>query len=144
MSASPAAEAVAAILSHPLPEAHASRLALLAIRRMGAHGLGDAVAAHAVFSTFRQDFRRPLLLLRALMADLAGAAQGPITIAPCCCPRMTGAEAALLAVLAKVERTPDAAHLLLGDLLGVRHADGVLASASAVAAAFADAGWPIS
>lgn len=144
MSASSAAEAAVAILSHPLPENPPARVALLAIRRMGAHGLADAAAAHALFANFRQDFRRPLVLLRAFMADLASAAAGPIAIAPCCCSRMTGAEAALLAVLARVDQAPDTARLLLADLLGVRRVDGVLASAAAVAAAFADCGQPIS
>ena len=143
MTASPAAETVAAILSHPLPESPSARIALFAIRRMGAHGLNEAGAAHALFSNFRQDFRRPLILVRALMADLASAAAGSIAIAPCCCPRMTGAEAALLAVLARVEHQPESAHLLLSDLLGTRRVDGVLTSAAAVAAAFADCGRPI-
>lgn len=143
MSVSPA-DATSAILSHPLPEAPPSRIALLAIRRMGAHGLHDAAAAHALFCNFGQGFRRPLVLLRAFMADLAATAEGTIAIAPCCCPRMTGAEAALVAVLARVEGQPEAAHLLLADLLGTRRVDGVLAGAAAVAAAFADAGRPIS
>jgi hypothetical protein len=143
MSVSPA-DAASAILSHPLPETPSSRITLLVIRRMGAHGLHDAAAAHALFSNFRQGLRRPLVLLRAFMADLAATAEGTIAIAPCCCPRMTGAEAALIAVLARVEVQPEAAHLLLADLLGTRRVDGVLASAAAVAAAFADAGLPIS
>ena len=143
MTASRTAETVAPILSHPLPESPSARIALFAIRRMGAHGLDDAGAAHALFSNFRQDFRRPLILMRALMADLASAAAGSIAIAPCCCPRMTGAEAALLAVLARVEHQPESAHLLLRDLLGTRRVDGVLTSAAAVAAAFADCGRPI-
>jgi hypothetical protein len=143
MTAQPAVDTVSAVLSHTLPECTAARIALFAIRRMGAHGLADAGAAHALFSNFRQDFRRPLVLLRALMADLAATATGSIAIAPCCCPRMTGAEAALLTVLARVETQPRSAHVLLADLLGTRGVDGVLASAAAVAAAFADAGQPI-
>ena len=114
------------------------------MRRFGAHGLTDARAAHALFTGFGQSFRRPLVLLRALMADLAATAQGPIAIAPCCCARMTSAEAAMVTVLARVETAPDTARLLLSDLLGVRRADGVLASAAAVAVAFADEGRPVS
>ena len=110
---------------------------------MGAHGLADARAAHAIFTLFREGFRRPLTLLRTLMADLAGTAAMPIAIAPCCCARMTTAEAGLLAVIGQVETTPDKAALLLSDLLGLRRADGVLASAAALAAAFADEGRPI-
>ena len=133
-----------AALPHLLPSCPNARLALFAMRRIGAHGLADARAAHALFTGFGQSFRRPLVLLRALMADLAATATGPIAIAPCCCARMTQAEAAMLTVLARVETAPDAARLLLADLLGVRRADGVLASAAAVAMAFADEGRPVS
>ena len=133
-----------ATLPHLLPLCPNARLALFAMRRIGAHGLTDARAAHALFTGFGQSFRRPLVLLRALMADLAATATGPIAIAPCCCARMTTGEAAMLTVLARVETAPDAARLLLADLLGVRRADGVLASAAAVAMAFADEGRPVS
>jgi len=138
------AAATAAMLPHPLPPCVNARIALFAVRRMGAHGLGDARAALALVNAFGQQFRRPLTLLRALMADLAGSAAGPIAIAPCCCMRVTAAEAALLTVLGRAETQPDAARVLLADLLGIRRVDGVLASAAALAAAFADEGRPIS
>jgi hypothetical protein len=131
------------MLPHALPACPNTRLALFAMRRIGAHGLMDAHAANAMLNGFGESFRRPLVLMRALMADLATMANGPIAIAPCCCMRMTAAESAVLTALARAETAPDAAHLLLADLLGIRRADGVLASASAVAAAFADAGRPI-
>jgi len=143
-STSPSPAAATAALPHTLPECGNARLALFAMRRMGAHGLADARAAHALFTAFGQGFRRPLVLTRALMADLASAAAGTIAIAPCCCARMTHAEAALLSVLARVETRPANARLLLADLLGVARVDGVLASFAAVAAAFADEGRPIS
>lgn len=132
-----------ALLPHALPECENARVALFAMRRMGANGLADARAAHTLFTAFGQSFRRPLVLLRALMADLACSAAGTIAIAPCCCARMTPAEAAMLAILARIETAPDAARLLMSDLLGVRRVDGVLASAAAVAAAFADEGRPV-
>lgn len=131
------------LLPHPLPTCPNARILLFAMRRIGAHGLNDARASHMLFTTFGQDFRRPLLLLRALMADLAGASAVQIAIAPCCCARTTSAEHALLTVIGRVEMTPETARHLLSDLLGVRHVDGVLASAAAVAMAFADAGRPI-
>lgn len=136
---------VAAItpLPYPLPSCPNARVLLFAIRRMGAHGLADARAAHAMFTLFREGFRRPLTLLRVLMADLAGHAALPIAIAPCCCARMTVAESSLLAIIARVETAPDTSALLLGDLLGIRRPDGVLASIAAVTAAFADEGRPI-
>lgn len=139
----PAPATTAAALPYPLPACPNARVLLFAMRRMGAHGLADARAAHAIFTLFREGFRRPLLLVRMLMADLAGNAAMPIAIAPCCCGRITIAEAGLLTIVARVESAPDAAALLLGDLLGIRRADGVLASVAAVSAAFADEGRPI-
>ena len=83
------------------------------------------------------------MLMRALMADVAAHSAGTIAIAHCCCARMTPAEAALLTVLARVETHPDLSLLLMKDLLGIARVDGVLASAAAVAATFADAGRPV-
>jgi hypothetical protein len=133
-----------AVLPHALPGCPNARVALFAMRRIGGHGLADARAAHALFTAFGEGFRRPLMLIRALMADMAASAAGPIAIAPCCCAQMTHAEAALLTILARVELYPETARLLLSDLLGVRAVDGVLASAAAVAMAFADEGRPVS
>jgi hypothetical protein len=131
------------LLPHALPATASTRLALFAIRRMGAHGLADARAAHAMFTAFGQGFRRPLVLMRTLMTELASTAQGTIAIAPCCCPRMTPAEAALLAIVRRVETAPETARYLAIDLLGVRRVENVLMAAGAVAAAFADHGTPI-
>lgn len=131
------------LLPHAMPACPAARLALFAIRRMGAHGLSDAHAAHAMLTGFGESFRRPLVLMRALMAEIAITATGPVSIAPCCCMRMTTAESAMLNVLARVEVEPEIARLLLADLLGVRRIEGVLATAAAVAVAFADAARPI-
>lgn len=130
-------------LPHALPACANARIALFAMRRMGAQGLADARAAHTMFTAFGEGFRRPLVLLRALMADLAGTSAEQISIAPCCCARATAAETALVTILARVETAPEAARLLMADLLGVRRIDGVLASAAAVAMAFADEGRPI-
>ena len=132
-----------ASLPTTLPEDANARVLLFAFRRMGAHGLDDAVAATAIMRTFGARFRRPLVLLRAMMADLAHAATCPISIAPCCCTRMTGSEATVLTIVARAETAPESARLLLGDLIGVRRPDGVLASITLVAQAFADAGRPV-
>lgn len=131
------------VLPHALPACPSARIALFAMRRMGAHGLHDARAAHAMVLAFGAGFRRPLVLMRAMMADIAASAGGTIAIAPCCCARMTTAEAALLTILARVETAPHAAQFLMADLLGVREVAGMLASAAAVAIAFADEGRPI-
>jgi len=139
----PGAAALVDPLPHALPDGANARLALFAIRRIGAHGLNDALAAHCFMTTFGEGFRRPLMLMRAFMHELAGAAAHPIAIAPCCCARATSSEAALVAALARAADAPGAARLLLADQLGARAVDGVLACATAVAAAFADAGRPI-
>ncbi|KQN93450.1 hypothetical protein ASE95_00340 [Sphingomonas sp. Leaf231] len=138
-----AADLATNVLPHALPECGNARAVLFAMRRMGANGLSDARAAHGFFTAFGEAFRRPLLLMRALMADMATNAAVPIAIAPCCCARMTPSEHALLAIVARVETRTDNARLLLQDLLGQRHVDAVLASAAALAAAFADEGRPV-
>jgi len=134
---------VSEALPHPLPETIAGRILLLAVRRMGAHGLHDAVAANTFLSTFGQGFQRPLLLARAFMAELAATSTTTIPIAPCCCARMTWAEATILTAIGHAERRPEAAQLLLADLMAQRRADAILMSAAALSAAFADAGLPI-
>lgn len=134
-------------LGHALPRAQpecvGARLALFGVRQIGSGGLQDASAAHAFVTAFGKDFRRPLLLLRNLMADMSATAAGPIPIAPWCCTRMTPAEGALLDLLAIAPTDPARARLLLADLLGARRVDGVLASATALAQAFADLGLPL-
>ncbi|GHH09647.1 hypothetical protein GCM10008023_06600 [Sphingomonas glacialis] len=134
---------LAASLPNAMPEDPNARLLLFAFRRLGANGLNDAHGAQALFHSFGAAFRRPLLLLRTMMADLAHSATCPIAIAPCCCLRMTSAEAAILTIVARAETAPETARLLLGDLIGVRRPDGVLASVTALAQAFADAGRPV-
>lgn len=121
----------------------AQRLLLFGIRQLGANGLDDACAAHAFVTAFGKDFRRPLLLLRTFMMELSTLAARPIQIAPWCCGRMTHSEATLLAVLTRANEKPGAARILLADLLGVRDASGVLATGTALAAAFGDQGMPL-
>ncbi len=131
------------ILPRPQPDDPAQRLLLFAFRQMGAHGLEDAAAAHAFVTAFGKNFRRPLILLRTLMLELSAAAQSPLQIAPWCCGRMTGCEAALVAAIGKTLENEAAAHLLLADTLGTRNASGPLATATALAIAFADLGMPL-
>ncbi|TKD50786.1 DUF6628 family protein [Sphingomonas baiyangensis] len=137
------AHPLAAALPHLQPHDAAGRLLLFGIRQMGAHGLNDAACAHAFVTAFGKDFRRPLVLLRTLMHEMSQAAAGPIQIAPWCCRRMTAGEAALLTVLRRIDREPDAAALLLSDLLGVREPASVAVSAHLLASAFSDLGLPL-
>jgi hypothetical protein len=135
--------AILSALPHSSPACENARIALFAIRRLGGHGLMDANAAQTFVIAFGKGFRRPLTLARAMMADLARTSTVSIPVAPCCCPRMTASEQALLTILSRVEHNRESASLLMADLLGQRRIDGVLASVAALAVAFADEGRPV-
>lgn len=135
---------VPALLPHAAPECPYARLLLFTVRRMAAGGLNDAHAAHALFTGFGIGFRRPLVLLRALMAEVSRVSTKKLLIAPCCCGRTTEDERTLLAVVARANTAPMASARALGGLLHVRSSLGVLTSAQAVAACFADLGMPLS
>lgn len=136
-----------ATLGHALPrlqpEDPGARLLLFGIRQMGSGGLHDAAAAHAYVTAFGRDFRRPLILLRSLMAEMSAASAGPIQIAPWCCARMTAAESATIEIIARAPYDIPRARVLLADLLGVRQVDSILATAHALANAFSDLGLPL-
>lgn len=133
----------AAMLARSVPSCPYARLLLYAMRRMAAGGLHDAFAAHALLTGFGARFRRPLVLIRAFMAETARVSATTLAMAPCCCRRMTREEEALLAALAGALAAPAAAHGQLCALLRVRTCLGLVTSAQAVAAAFADAGMPL-
>ncbi|MFZ3483311.1 DUF6628 family protein [Sphingomonas sp. 3-13AW] len=142
-TAQPRLLSLSEMLPHERPPQHHRLLLLYGIRRTGAHGLNDAATGHAFMTAFGSHFRRPLLLLRALMAELSSTSANAIQIAPCCCPRMTSGEAALLEIVSSVEDQPERATLLLADLLGVRHAGGPTATAHLLALAFREGGQPL-
>lgn len=133
----------ARLLPCPLPEDRGGRLMVLAMRRMGANGVNDAAIAHHFLVAFGARFRRPLLMTRVVVHDLSLAARAPIAIAPCCCPRMTAAEAVMVDAAANVFRAPEKTRLLVGDLIDARHPDAVVAAIAAMAGAYLDAGLPI-
>lgn len=138
-----ATKTLAAALPALQPEDAGARLLLFGIRQMGAHGLNDACTAHAFVTAFGKGFQRPLVLLRALMAEMSAASAGPIQIAPWCCVRMTGPEATLLEVIGRIRTQPARAQMLLADLLGVRDAANIACTAHALANAFADLALPL-
>jgi hypothetical protein len=133
----------AVLLPHPLPECSYSRLLLFGVRRMAAAGLNDAHATHAFLTGFGLSFRRPIVLLRAFMAEAARVASIRLLVAPCCCPRMTAAERDLIGAIAIAVDDPNQAHARLAALLHVRNCLGLVTSAQAVAAGFADNGMPL-
>jgi hypothetical protein len=137
------ATAVGAMLPQPMPVCPNQRLLLFAVRRMAGGGLTDAHATQALLAAFRGSFRRPLILLRALMAEVSRASCHTLLIAPCCAHRVTEAEAILLDAVRSAERAPHEAYAALSGLLGTDQCLGVLSSAQAVAQAFGDLGRPL-
>ena len=94
-------------------------------------------------ASFGLAYRRPLILLRALMVELSRVSVCKIRVAPCCCPRMTAAEATMLVAVSHGIEDPHDAHDMLCDMLGVDNCLGVLSSAQALSQAFADLGRPL-
>jgi hypothetical protein len=131
------------LVPETLPIEEPQRLLLFAMRRMAAGGLADAHAANALLTGFGLSFRRPLVLLRALMAEVSRVSKNRILVAPCCCPRMTGSEAVLLATVSDARADPRGAHDRLVVMLGVVDCLGAIGSAQAVAQAFEDLGRPL-
>lgn len=128
------------LLPHRAPDSMSAALLLHAIRRMAVGGLNDAHAANALIGAFGLGFRRPLVLLRAFMLESSRVSGRRLLLAPCCCHRTTADEAALLAAITAADATPAHAHSALAKLFGVSHCLGALASAQALAVAFADLG----
>ena len=106
------------LLPLPLPESRVDRIVLICIRRMAAHGIRDAQAALLTIDTFGVNFRRPLVLLRAFIVELAQTSQRSIRIAPCCAMRMTCDEGLVLAALQFAGSDLPAAEQALTTLLG--------------------------
>ena len=130
-------------LPFALPDDAMQRMVLVAVRRMAAHGIRDAHAAMLFLNGFGAGFRQPLVLLRAFVVELAGAARRKITLAPCCALRMTQDEARIVGVLAAAASSPPSAARHLRELTG----GGCIGHALSTAAAFNDAaanlGWPL-
>lgn len=133
----------ARLLPHGAPDDSGAQLFLHTVRRIGVGGLGDAQAASMLIGAFGLSFRRPLVLMRALMAELARASHQSIMIAPSCCCRMTIAESILLRAVSLSCGKPRLAHEILCNLCGIESGIGILSSTQAVSQAFADLGRPI-
>jgi len=137
------AESLSHLLPHAAPDISGTRLFLRVVRHMAVGGLNDAHAANMLIGVFGLSFRRPLVLVRALMAELARASTCSIMIAPSCCCRMTLAESMLVRAVADSHDDPPGAHGTLCRLCGIEQGIGILSSAQAVSLAFADLGRPI-
>lgn len=127
----------------PLPEHEDLRLVLRIVRRMAAHGLRDAQAALLAIDGFGQGFRRPLVLLRAYVAELAQISRRRITVAPSCALRMTMDEARLIGVLATAAHNPACAREHLRAITDRHDVSNPLSAALAIASALSDLGRPL-
>ena len=58
-------------LPRPIPGGYGNRLFLFVMRRMATAGVNDAHAANAMLGAFGRSYRRPLVLMRAMMLELA-------------------------------------------------------------------------
>lgn len=131
------------LLPHAAPASADLRLILYGIRRMAAGGLADAHAAHAFFTAYGISYRRPLVLLRGFVGEIARTGAARLAIGPCCCPRMSSSEQAILSALGSALGDPAATHGRLARLLQVRSCPRVLDQAIALAGCFEDFGRPL-
>lgn len=138
-----AAMPVPHLLPHAAPFCPYSRLLLFGVRRIAVGGLNDAHAAHAFFTGFGLSYRRPLVLLRAFMAELARVSTRQLVVAPFCCSRASEDEHGLLSAIGTSAERADEAHDALSRLLHVRSCLGLTTSAQALAISFGDAGMPL-
>ena len=130
-------------LPRPLPGGYGNRLFLYVMRRMASAGVDDAHAANAMLGAFGRSYRRPLILMRAMMLELARCATRKILVAPCCCARMTADEALLMQSIGTALQHPHEAYEQLSSLLGTDDALGALTCLQAVSQAHSDLGRPL-
>ncbi|PZU59320.1 MAG: hypothetical protein DI547_06880 [Sphingobium sp.] len=128
---------------HAFNDPLGNRLFLFAMRRMASAGVNDAHAANALLGHFGKSYRRPLVLMRAMMLEMARVADRKILVAPCCCLRLTSDEAMLLQATSEGLNDPQSAYDRLSTLLSNTAALGALTCVQAVAQSFADLGRPV-
>jgi len=134
----------ALLLPHPAPDQRVARTLLIAMRRIAAGGIDDASATNLLIGTFGMGYRRPLMFLRVLMQEISRVSQQPIAIAPCCCPRMTEGEAAIMLAIDSGTAHPDVARAALSRITGTLDLLPALSVAQALGNALEDLGRPVS
>ncbi|QLC24061.1 hypothetical protein HFP57_02765 [Parasphingopyxis algicola] len=127
------------MLPHAAPVCGNARTLLFAIRRMAIHGLNDAFAANAMLAAYGMRYRKPLLLVRALLIDIARSARGHVIVAPCCAPRMTAHEHALLSAIGD----PAGADTHIARLLDSGKTSTAVATATALNESLSAIGRPV-
>lgn len=125
------------------PCSQSDRITLFAIRAMATGGLADARAASTLLNAFGLHFRRPLILLRAVMVELTSGTARRIAVAPGCCQRLTGDEARLLAALRHAPANEVRARRRLAALTGRRENPRLLCVSAAYGWALRDLGRPL-
>lgn len=133
----------AELVPHPIPVEPVARILLYAMRRMAIGGLDDAHAANVLLGQFGMGYRRPLVILRALMLEVSQTATRSISIAPCCCRRMTRDEALFLGAIEAAPTRPDVARTLMVRLTGTMNCLAPVSAAQALGQAFGDLGRPV-
>lgn len=136
-------EKAADLLPLPLPDGRTERILLVMLRRMAAHGIRDASAAWLALDNFGVQFRRPLVLMRSLMVELAQCSHRTIRIAPCCAMQMTRDEGLLMEALNAGGNHASRAGPALCALSGGPDICETLSLTSALNAALADMGKPM-
>jgi hypothetical protein len=126
-----------------IPGGYGNRLFLFVMRRMATAGVNDAHAASAMLGAFGRSYRRPLVLMRAMMLELVRASHRTIMIAPCCCARMTADESAMMQAVGNALNDPHEAYEWISALLGSKDTLGALTCLQAVAQAHLDLGRPL-
>jgi hypothetical protein len=114
------------------------------VRMMAVGGVNDARAASLLLSQFGANYRRPLVLIRAMMLELSRASRRKILLAPPCCGRITADEALMLSALERSDAEFALCHADALKLLDRDIAIGPATCFQAVSHCFADLGAPIS
>lgn len=130
----------AATFAHSVPPRF---LFLKAARLMAVGGTNDAHAASLMLGWFGQAYRRPLVLMRALLLELSRVSNRQILLAPPCCGRITRDEALILRALGREEGQVQSCHRDACELLATDEALGAATCFQAVSACFEDMGVPL-
>jgi hypothetical protein len=131
------------IVPHPMPDGRVARILLVAIRRIASGGLDDAHAANLLLGALGMGYRRPLMFLRVLMAEVSRVSERQIAIAPCCCSRMTEGEAAFLLAIESGRDHHHVARGALARITGTLDMLPALSIAQALGDSLEDIGRPL-
>ncbi len=130
--------------SYEAPRLDAPRQLFLKVARfMAIGGINDARAAALLLGCFGRNYRRPLILIRALVLEIARVSERRIQLAPPCSIRMTRDEALMLRALGREEWQIERGHADACELLATSSALGAATCFQAVSACFSDLGAPL-